>query len=228
MILPLVATGLSVAEERNLGMASWHRTLPPSLRKQWLVKMTVVLGTGVLLGVILPCLLGVAGWAIGLFPNAQPAPDQPMQWPTFSELLATFFQLLPSCLAYLLVLMMGIFASSVSRTTFRAILLTLALLAGIAALIPLSAWAVSLDTNNLQRIEQHGAPQLLPTLMSLGAVSVGLAIGLAGLGLLAYANYRTAEPSPRRAWLHSGIILGVMAFFSTAFWFVMALYGHPG
>ena len=57
--------------------------------------------------------------------------------------------------------------------------------------------------------------------MFTGSVNIGLAIWLGVLGILAYANYRVPEPSPRRAWLHTGIVLATPAVLLTAFCMVL-------
>ena len=209
VILPLVVTGLSVAEERTLGMAAWHRTLPPSLRQQWLVKLAVVLVTCVMLGVILPWFMRVAGQALGLFPDT---PARPIQWLPASIPLT-------GCLAYLVVLAIGIFASSVSTTTFRAIMLTLVLLCVIGTLIPLSNGLVGLNfTDHPWRSRPPNGDWHLPEIEVFLIVNSALAVFLALLSVLAYINYRTAEPSPGRAWAHSGIILGAAATLAIVMW----------
>ncbi len=58
--IPLLVGIVSTAEERSLGLLDWHLTLPVSARRQWLVKVLVALGVNVVLGLVLPNLLGHA------------------------------------------------------------------------------------------------------------------------------------------------------------------------
>jgi len=64
LILPLIAGAISVAEEKGWGMAEWHLTLPPSALKQWSAKMLLALSTSLILGLLLPAALFLAGQAL--------------------------------------------------------------------------------------------------------------------------------------------------------------------
>jgi hypothetical protein len=60
IILTVVLTGcVSLGEEKALGLAAWHLTLPVSARRQWLVKLGVAAGVVVVMGFVLPLLLAV-------------------------------------------------------------------------------------------------------------------------------------------------------------------------
>src|SRR5207302_4440095 len=61
ILIPLIAGALCVAEEKNWGVADWHTTLPPSSLKQWSAKMAVALSTSLILGLLLPAALALAG-----------------------------------------------------------------------------------------------------------------------------------------------------------------------
>lgn len=56
--IPVIVGIVSTAEERNLGLLDWHLTLPVSARLQWFVKVLVALGTNMVLGILLPGVLG--------------------------------------------------------------------------------------------------------------------------------------------------------------------------
>ncbi len=56
--LTVVLTGcVAFGEEKSLGLAAWHLTLPISARRQWLVKLGVSAGVLVVTGFVLPLLL---------------------------------------------------------------------------------------------------------------------------------------------------------------------------
>ncbi len=56
-IVVLLAGCVSLGEEKALGLAAWHLTLPVSVRRQWFVKLAVSAGVLVIVGVLLPWLL---------------------------------------------------------------------------------------------------------------------------------------------------------------------------
>ena len=109
LILPLIAGAVSVAEERGWGMAEWHLTLPPSALKQWSAKMLATLSTSLVLGLLLPTALVVAGqWLLGqLVPRSS--------LPPLSTILSWV-------LTQLLVTSVAVYAASFARNTFQAIL----------------------------------------------------------------------------------------------------------
>ncbi len=68
IMIPLVVGALAAAEERTLGIADWHFTLPPSAWRQWSVKIRVAFSISLLLGLLLPVSLYFGGRAMsGLF-----------------------------------------------------------------------------------------------------------------------------------------------------------------
>lgn len=54
LVVPAAAGAAAVATERSFGLLEWHLTLPPSARRQWLVKSGVAVASGVGLGFLLP------------------------------------------------------------------------------------------------------------------------------------------------------------------------------
>ena len=50
----LLAGCVPLGEEKSLGLAAWHLTLPASARRQWAVKLLVGAGTAISLGLALP------------------------------------------------------------------------------------------------------------------------------------------------------------------------------
>jgi hypothetical protein len=55
-----LAGSISLGEERTLGLAAWHLTLPVSARLQWLLKLAVGAAVATGLGLVLPGLLALA------------------------------------------------------------------------------------------------------------------------------------------------------------------------
>ena len=58
LVIPVIVGIVSTAEERGFGLLDWHLTLPVSARRQWFIKVLVALGVNLLLGVLLPGVLG--------------------------------------------------------------------------------------------------------------------------------------------------------------------------
>lgn len=56
-IVVLLAGCVSLGEEKSLGLAAWHLTLPVSVRRQWIAKLAVSATMLVIVGVLLPWLL---------------------------------------------------------------------------------------------------------------------------------------------------------------------------
>jgi hypothetical protein len=212
-IPPLVATGLSIAEERSLGIAVWHRTLPPSAVKQWLVKVGVVVSICVLLGVVLPSLLGMAVQATGLFADPDDQTSKPIEFIPFT-ISPVFY------LGYLLALAVGIFASSVTTSTLRAILLTLLLFSGTAMVIVLGNWLfahVDLEELSSAASTRQNFRYSLLEWLEAAAMTIELAIAL----FLSFLNYKVSQPRPWRAWVQSGIVLGALSVVSIVFFWVI-------
>ncbi len=116
LILPLIAGAISIGEERGWGMAEWHLTLPPSALKQWLAKMLAALSTSLVLGLLLPAALFLAGKALlgQLDLEGSGPPDS---------------AILIWVVAQLLVTSVAVYAASFSRNTLRANLAAFVILA---------------------------------------------------------------------------------------------------
>ena len=58
IVLMVILTGcVSLGDDKALGTAAWHLTLPASARRQWFVKLLVAAATAVAMAVVLPTLL---------------------------------------------------------------------------------------------------------------------------------------------------------------------------
>jgi len=75
----ILAGCLSLGEERALGLASWHLTLPVAVRIQWWIKLAMSALTAVVLGLLLPRALtwiatGFPGTSASAFANRDDSP----------------------------------------------------------------------------------------------------------------------------------------------------------
>ena len=232
LIIPLITAGVSVAEERNLGVSGWQLALPPSALKQWTAKLWTVLATCALLGIVLPLIMVMAGnWVLLHEPIHFGAPDN---W-------QTLLPHLDFVLGYLLLLGIGIFASSISTNSFRAILLFFGLLAAAGCWIGLVSYSAANVVRSLQ--ESGSLNSYLPigqlklwsmrhqitgndldwitmiALVPLLALPAGLA------HFLAFSNYRNGELIARRRWIHASVIVAAitgLALLMLAFEFLLA------
>jgi len=116
IILPLIAGAVSVAEEKGWDLAEWHLTLPPSALKQWSAKMLAALSTSLVLGLVLPAVLFLAGQALlaqGGIRTSVPTASQVLCW----------------VLGQLLLTSVAVYAGSFSKSTLRSILAAVVILA---------------------------------------------------------------------------------------------------
>lgn len=202
-LIPFIACGISVAEERSMGLMGWQRCLPPPTLKQWLAKLLVVFGTSGLLGILLPMLMITAGLHV-------------FRHEGFAEILMQLLYfwgwLLSSggALVYLSLLSLAILASSLATNTFRALLLAIALIAtcGSAAFWPVFEKNVGLVTPVFAAC--------WPLLLLLVVL----------LQILAYRNYLHLDASTRRCWTQSGLLVLASVFFGL--FFIVAMWlGAP-
>jgi ABC-type transport system involved in multi-copper enzyme maturation permease subunit len=224
-VIPLVAAGMSVAEERNLGVAGWQFIQPVSARRQWSAKMLVVLFICVTLGILLP----LAGAAIGEIVFGFDGPGRHL--PHANTGVDAAFLILAPPLIYLLVLSLGVFASSVSRTTLQAVIHTLALITLAIGVVTIIFWAGEdfIDHNNYQlnypleplgrnatteQVEQfhrlmnrmaHAFQVIELCLIATAGALLVLLLGVTQF--LAHANFRQGEQAAHNRWIKSGVFL---------------------
>jgi hypothetical protein len=111
VMLSVLAGSLTSAEERQLGMLEWQLTFPLRARTQWLIKVAVALSVSLVLAALLPTLLFHLP---ALRKLEQSLPPALTGLPFFAGLS-------------LVVTSWAIYASSLSTSTVRAILLALVL-----------------------------------------------------------------------------------------------------
>ena len=110
ILLPFTVGALAVAEERALGIAAWHLTLPVSRFKQWSAKLLTALPTSLLLGIVLPAALMVLGGRV-------------LHWPDWRGEYLPLRQGLLLLLLQLLTTSAAIYSASCCSSSLRAILL---------------------------------------------------------------------------------------------------------
>lgn len=195
ILVPLITGAGCVAEEKNWKIHEWHLTLPPSKLKQWCVKVLIALAITLLLGILLPAIF----LAISNYWHEDFA-------------FAALFSFSAACL--------GIFASSVSTNTMRAIILTLILIIlGIAVGVSANA-AVDPGTRFLV---MHLPTDTYVTLVVLaGALSCPTACAF--ILYLGFRNYRTGATGFRRVCAHTALILGAIWVASFMIGFSLRFY----
>ncbi|MDB6018680.1 MAG: hypothetical protein JWR19_3169 [Pedosphaera sp.] len=214
-VLPLSIGAVSIAEERNWGVAGWHLTLPASARKQWLVKASVALLMGLVLGLLLPAVIGAVSEPVFHFDMLK-AGTEPMGL------------LLVMALVYLLIVAMTIYASSISSNTLRAILFGIGLLVVFGSCLVMIKYAavVAFGPNSEGWI--NGSFMTLAALLSFLLHSIKLdaepdiflplfwIVGLIGsLGLIlsfASSNFRKADIKVGRVVVQVLAVLAVLVF----------------
>ncbi len=188
IMVPVTAGCMAVAEERQLGLLGWHLTLPPSHRKQWLVKCLAVYAVVVALGFLLPTGIVVVS---DLLENRTLPP-----WP-LRESSGIEYGMLGAM--SLLLATVCLFSSSVASTSLRAILLCLGTigLAGAMAALAGLMW-------NAESFFGTVLPFLAPGKAKFAALDVLAVMGYGFLLFLSYLNYRRLE-SALRPWLQVGL-----------------------
>jgi ABC-type transport system involved in multi-copper enzyme maturation permease subunit len=195
LIIPFTVGAGIVAEERQMGVLDWHLTLPPSHRKQWLIKIAVAYFHCIVLGIVLPFVVGLVALAL----LAHPGPFQPGAESMFSfRFLMIAFSLGGSSL---LLCTLAMFASSLARTSMRALVLTMETLILTGVLCGMS------NLNNYGN-ELFDNMYSLSATLGLGCTWFGVICGafmLAIIHWLNYLNYRRLE-APLRAGLQLVIV----------------------
>ncbi len=122
--LALVVTGAaSVAEERELGTFEWQLTQPVTLARQWLVKIGVATAVALTFGILLPAGLLWLSFEPETFGRA------------FGEVHLLALSTYAAC--FLLLFVVSLYASSISRSTMRATASTVFIAGGISAWVSL-------------------------------------------------------------------------------------------
>jgi ABC-type transport system involved in multi-copper enzyme maturation permease subunit len=127
LIIPFTVGATTVAEERQMGVLDWHLTLPPSHRKQWFIKMTAAYAHCIVLGIVVPFVVGMGARFLlspaGTFAAEMNAVTSSSEFTRqVHQLLLMAFSVAGSSL---LLCTLAMVASSLARTSMRALVLTM-------------------------------------------------------------------------------------------------------
>jgi hypothetical protein len=233
-VLPLIAGAVSVAEEKAWGVADWHLSLPPSALKQWSAKLLVALGTSLVLGLVLPVGLALAGAALfgdqdsaslprlhtlrsilNLIPGG--AGDFGSSLAPMSVALAFLFCVV---LGQILLTSMAIYAGSIVTTTARALVLALGLsfAAGIlvktGASVALGHWDPQFQITNALG---HGADRGQIQMSYFGLLAAEMFVLLCLIHTFAYRCYRASGLTHRLIRIQWPMLVLVLFFLTITF-----------
>lgn len=153
-IVVLLAGCVSLGEEKALGLAAWHLTLPISAFRQWLVKLLVAAATTVLIGLALPLFLSL----ITLFKAK------------VGLVALQTGEIVPSVIVLTVMLIVGtlsFWAATFTGSTVQAALTTIATCVGLSFSVSVGIWTVQqlggLQTGLLKYliVHFHFPPHLL-------------------------------------------------------------------
>lgn len=215
MLLPLIAGGVCVAEERNWGTLGYQLALPPSRLRQWIVKISIAMATSLVLGVLLPFVFYCVCQRLFHLPfDPFTNSESPLNaGDNMGYLKLVVFTFLLSGVA--------IYASSLATNTLRAILLTIFLIIAGGTTIMLSMFAgvrtVTAMAFFMREFSSH-TPVLgiSPAVIAEGTlliISVGISFLIVPIMFIyfGFTNFRTIQISARRQWMQPALIVALMA-----------------
>jgi len=189
----VVAGAASVAEERELGTFEWQLTQLVTLARQWLVKIGVATTVALTFGILLPAGLLWLNFEPETFARA------------FGEVHPVALTTYVAC--FLLLFVVSVYASSISRSTMRATASTVFIAGGISAWVSLFfVGAVEWLSGRMREHHESWTGQINPpawapsheVFSTLGFVAVVVNGLLLALPLLAFAgaNARRLHVAP--------------------------------
>lgn len=201
LLIPLITGGVCIAEERNWGMLGWQLTLPVAKRSQWFVKVSVALGTSLVLGVIFPItVFELCKWLFNLPLNPFTNPDSPLGNGSNKPGNLLCF------LVYLILPCMAILASSLSTNTMKAVVMALVMtilaFSCIQPAVMAGEWVIPYFEIRSSWLRIHADWQVARLMIS---ITVVLILGL--ILFFSFRSYVTGEVSSRRRWLQPLILL---------------------
>ena len=121
LLIPTMIGAAAIAEERHLGVTSWHSTLPVSRFQQWRTKLLVALTLGFVLGALIPWPLD--NYLLSTMGNSQNASPFDPELAGMLKLTGWIFPVFAT--------LIGFYASSMARSLlqgiFISVLITMAL-----------------------------------------------------------------------------------------------------
>jgi hypothetical protein len=181
LVLLLLAGAISIGDEKMLGLAAWHLTLPVSAWRQWLVKIGIIATVGMLLGVVLPTIYVMLTLGGGPLINQAPIGPKDLIFPL---------------LAAALVLTTSFWTAMFTASTLRA------LLTGMFALVSVLT-CVFLSTFGLARLFNSQGAGLNGK--ALGAIFAPIIVTAL---IQSFLVFRRPQPG---VWLHYSAILVLVA-----------------
>jgi hypothetical protein len=202
-LLSLVIGSLASAEERQFGTLEWQVLLPMPMWRQWMLKVAVVIGLALVLGVALPIALSYVHVSEDV--RVQGAP----LWhdKAFVVHMTTIVVLLTTC---------GLYLSSLSTTGVHALVLSIPVAFAGAAFLPYAvAWAARMAYGSIwdSSGRRLGGPLYyrVPFAFVGDYLWLAVAFGLVALLLrFALQNHRSAERSVARISRHGIWIAGYL------------------
>jgi len=180
-VLLLLAGAISIGDEKMLGLAAWHLTLPVSAWRQWLVKVGINTTVGMLLGVVLPVMC--VRLTLGRGPLMNQGSIEPKG-------------LIIALLAAALVLTISFWAAMFTASTLRALLTSMFALISVLTFVYLSVSGVA-----------HYAHSQLGGLSEKALSAVFVVIIVTAL-IQSFLVFRRPQP---RVWVHYSAILALVA-----------------
>jgi len=226
-ILPLIAGTVAVAEEKAWGVADWHLTLPPSARRQWTAKVAVALITSLILGLILPAVLLLAGTA--LFGGER---DSNLLLPRFHAIRSAVNAVLGGnasaiapmsvalaflfcvVLAQMLLTSVAIYAASIASSTARALVLALGMMIAAGCLLEFCAAEHPYLALQIAQFLRQTVPSQM---VNVGLLNVSIFIPLGLIHCLAYRCYRSRELTRNLLRFQVPLMVLVLCFLTMVF-----------
>jgi hypothetical protein len=197
-LVPLVTGAVAIAEERSWGMTGWQLTQPPSVFKQWTIKMLVAFVISVVLGIALPAVM------LTCMRFLLAGSVQALSLADFNSLASG-----TALLLYILVLSLVIYASSISTNSMRAIIMFLGLLTGIGLIVGTAVNVIHIYYEALgQWVYDSFLMHPAPTLFEIFRVTtvIGACFAVTMLWYLTLFNFRNPEQNSRRRTIQLSLI----------------------
>jgi hypothetical protein len=199
LLMPWLMGCMAVAEERKLGTMESQLCLPVTRRLQFIIKIAMVLILGTVLGGFMPAIIETIGSGAGVSSEFMPA--------NFASLIALemYPKVIGVQLAALLIGVVSIFASSLTRNTLHA--LGLAIVVG-------GAWVMLFNWVQFQSVQGYEYTLWKGPLI----LVVGPSLAIVATIGLSFSNFKRLHAG-HRVWLRNLAVLActlVFAGFATA------------
>ncbi len=210
IVLMVILTGcVSLGDDKALGTAAWHLTLPVSSARQWVIKLLVAGATLLAMAAVLPLVLA----SLTLFKARVGLLDFP--WDDNNTLIVGALSVVLFVLSF--------WSASMVTNTVRAALTMVLSAAALAMVVFLGVWSAhalgGLQTGLLTSLiaRYQWSPYSLGRIIPFGSIACCLIIGVLIVALIqSLRQFRRAQ-SKSTTILRYGAILALVAF-AVAFW----------